>query len=745
MKKHIIFALSAVLALGFNSCKDDETIEVGKWDSSADYAVVSFVETNKSTELDPAAETTVTLHMSRRNPELSEVLDAEEERVNQLLEEEEKNKNAQLEDTTLTDAQRAEIDSLYKQTVKDIMAAYDEFVDSKCKANLDSIVVPIVITNGMDSIFTISPATFKQGEWVGEYTISFPEAKIGTTYEVQYAVTDRSYVSSYSEDATASFTVTRVKWVSIGTADFHDYYYFSDAELYVGNSSKVDVLMKDGDPTKFRIMHPYDGILAGLQSATPSEYTELTLLKVGDKLEGVNITTEDLVYFTRISTGYVHRTYGVNIICWHPADLYASPTESLYLASRVLGYQKKTIEGKEYTIPGAINLAPYFYMSGVGGWNATGEEKCIQIIMDGYKLKYEASLFNQGDFQWEKVMDGLFTSNQLKSKSEASLYKGTCVATQDNADSTFHANYGTPYILSEPYAEDYDIVFFVKDGRIQMPKDYDDYFGMQELGFEAAGMPVYGTINGSSSSFSDSEVKLNITFQAEREYVNANNRKAYEYITLDTNDEILANMSWNPVGTATYYYMEVDEEDNVSYEEDPGYIVKQRSDNPEAFMIEDWYAGGTLEFTWNQTTNAVSVPMCETGYEHPSYGMIYVCDVATYPNSADYGWSSEDSPSVYDPETNTFIFRLVYFVNAGTFGLYEDKMVVEWSTSEAKAPLKKAARTMPKYFNLQKGAKVFGKYGNYSRKAKSGKKAKKTGMFEKKAPVFSADRAGIKF
>jgi hypothetical protein len=738
MKKHIIFALSAVLALGFNSCKDDETIEVGKWDSSADYAVVSFVETNKSTELDPAAETTVTLHMSRRNPELSEVLDAEEERVNQLLEEEEKNKNAQLEDTTLTPAQRAEIDSLYKQTVKDILAEYNEFVDSKCKANLDSIVVPIVITNGMDSIFTISPATFKQGEWVGEYTISFPEAKIGTTYEVQYAVTDRSYVSSYSEDATATFTVTRVKWVSVGTANLHDWVWWED-------ENAVEVLMKDGDPTKFRVLKPYGAMMEGYLGATPSEYTELTLLKVGDVVEGVKITTENLVYFTPMSTGYVPSAYGVNVIAWHPADLYASPNESMFLASRVLGYQKKTIEGKEYTIPGAINLAPYFYMSGVGGWNHTTDDKAVQIIMDGYKLKYEASLFTQGDFQWEKVMDGMFTSNQLKSKSEASLYKGTCVATQDNADSTFHANYGTPYILSEPYAEDYDIVFFVKDGRIQMPKDYDDYFGMQELGFEAAGMPVYGTINGSSSSFSDSEVKLNITFQAEREYVNANGRKAYEYITLDTNDEILANMSWNPVGTATYYYMEVDEEDNVSYDEDPGYIVKQRSDNPEAFMIEDWYAGGTLEFTWNQTTNAVSVPMCETGYEYQSYGMMYASDVAHCPYSETRGWSIEDYPSVYDPETNTFIFRLVYFVNGGTFGIYEDKMVVEWSASEAKAPLKKAARTMPKYFNLQKGAKVFGKYGNYSRKAKSGKKAKKTGMFEKKAPVFSADRAGIKY
>ena len=760
MNKYLRYALPLALStLVMAGCKDEDSVEVGQWDSSTDYAVVAFKEITQTVELDPAAETTYTLHMTRRHPQLSELLDSESNRVGALiddlkdqmadeLEAEEADLKEQLAAEDLTDEEKAEIQENYEEAcaaiqkkyqdqIDALQAQYKEYETTQCNANLEAIEVPITITNGTEDIFTISSAKFEKGAWDAEYTISFPKAEVGVTYEVQYAVKDPRYVSSYSDAATATFSVTRVKWVPVGNGVLTDYFWFE-------GSNPVEVVMKDGDNTKFRIMHPFNTMAAGYQSVETSEYVELTLLKVGQTLKGVKISNEDLVYFTPVHTGYVHPDYHAEVVVWHPADLYSSPSEDMYLASKVLGYTTVKIDGKDYKVPGAINLAPYFYMSGVGGWNRTTDTKCVQLVMDGFKLTYEADLFTPGDFEWEKVFEGVFTSKQMSSTSTASLYRGNCVATTDDADKTFTAKYGVPYILEAPYAEDYDIIFFVKDGRIQMPKDYDDDLGLQPIGIDAAGMPVYVTINGSSSTFKDNEVTLNMTFQAEREYINDQGRKAYEYITLDTNDETLANITWNPVGTGTYYYMDYDDEDNVIYHEDPGYVILQRQDSPDMFMVEEWYSGGTLEFTWDQTTNAVSVPMCDTGDTYGDYGTVYASDVANCPYSSARGWTVEDYPTFYDAESSTFVLRLVYFVNGGTFGIYDEKMVVDWTASEVKAPmLKKQGRTMPHYFKLQQGAKVLGKYANYTKHV--GKSTKTTVRNRAGKTSFEAKTSLVKF
>ncbi len=684
MNKYLRYALPMALAtLALAGCKDDDNVEVGKWDSSADYAVVSFKEITRSVELDPAEETIYTLHMTRRNPELSDMLGAEEQRIAQLIQDEEDEmedeldaaeaiKNEALAAEGLTDAEKAEILAKYKKTVEavkkehqeqiDILEGqYNEFDSVQCSIYLQPIEVPITITNGTEDIFTISSAKFKKGAWDAEYTISFPKAEIGTTYEVQYAVKDPRFTSAYSDAATATFSVTRVKWVPVGKADFHDWYYFE-------NNNEVEVYMKDGDNTKFRIMHPYDKMLKGAQSAQPSEYTELTLLKVGQTFAGVKITEPDLVYFTGIHTGYVHPDYGAEIVAWHPADLYANPAESQFLSSYVMGYQKKTIEGKEYTIPGAINLAPYFYMSGVGGWNATTEDPGIRIIFDGFKLKYEANLFNDEDFEWEEVYTGEFTSGQIGTTQPVTLYRGKCVATQDDADKTFTANYGVPYVLEAPYAEDYDVYFFVKDGRIQMPKDYDEELGLQPLGIEAAGMPIYASINGSSSSFSENVVKLNMTFQAERKYRDANGRTQTEYITLDTNDEVLANITWSEyaTGLCTYSFFSPNEDGSPFTDTEP-YTLLKRDDLDNTFKIAEWGRGSDFLFTWDQATNACSVADQDANYAHSTYGAVYLVEGKIY-NAEKYG----EATSYFDPETKTFHFFPVFYVEAGAFGQTEE-------------------------------------------------------------------------
>lgn len=651
MNKYLRYALPLALAtLVMAGCKDDETVEVGEWNSTSDYAVVWFENSYESVELDPADETQYTLTMTRRDPALSAEIKAEQDRifaqVDALKEEMEK----KLKDETLTEEQAKTIEEDYETMIDALEEQYDAFVSAKCDANLAAIEVPITITGGDKEIFTISSAKFEQGKWVGEYTISFPKAEIGTTYTVQYAVTDPQYVSYYSEDATATFEVTRAKWIPIGVATVTDNFWYEA-------TTQRDIYMKDGDPTSFRINKPFEG----MNSATDdqqSEWVVLNVLKPGDVLGGVKITASDLVYFTPMNTGDFHGTYGAYVWALHSSDRWSDCTEADYLHSYVTQYQKKEVDGKDYTIPAQIQLAPAYFMYGVGGWNYTQADGVFMIEFPGYVSIYDADIFTEGDFEWEEVYEGVFTSGQLKTSSTAKLFKGKCVVTKDDADKRFAEAYGTPYYIEAPYADGYDIYFFVKDGRIQMPKDYDEELGYQETGLDAAGMPVYATINGSSSSFSDSEVKLNMTFQT---YANK------EFIKLNTNDEVLANISWSEYAIGTFYYNMFSNNEDGSLDPDPGYTMYVRDDDNSICKIADWLMGTDFSFTWNHTTNACAVLEQPIDYVYGDYGPMYIIEGAAY-DSEKYG----EHTSYYDPETKVFHFFPAYFVEAGSFGQVEE-------------------------------------------------------------------------
>jgi len=97
--------------------------------------------------------------------------------------------------------------------------------------------------------------------------------------------------------------------------------------------------------------------------------------------------------------------------------------------------------------------------------------------------------------------------------------------------------YGTPYILAAPYAEDYNIYFAVKDGRIQVLPDYE----LQETGIDALAEPVFARLNAGQSSWSEKVVSLNITFTNEDESI--------EY---GTTDEVLSNITWTSLGTTQF-------------------------------------------------------------------------------------------------------------------------------------------------------------------------------------------------
>jgi hypothetical protein len=197
--------------------------------------------------------------------------------------------------------------------------------------------------------------------------------------------------------------------------------------------------------------------------------------------------------------------YSADVLIIHPKDLSSTAAESNWTHNKVLNYQA---DGKT---PGQIQLAPWYYMNGVGGWNQSQNDGIIIITFPGYTPKYTATV---DDYDWEEVFTGIYTSNQLGTKKDkVKLFKGVqkaeLAAAEEGCYDRFEQANGVPYYIEAPYADGYDLLFCLKDGKIVVPEGYES----QPLGFKAVGQNVYGAITTKDSNFGDIQVDLNINFQ----------------------------------------------------------------------------------------------------------------------------------------------------------------------------------------------------------------------------------------
>ncbi len=84
------------------------------------------------------------------------------------------------------------------------------------RTNTDgAITVPVVATFSDESVFTVSPVRFENGQSETTFTLSFPNAVEGTTYTASFEIQDPQYASKYSSTPVAlDYSVLRVKWES---------------------------------------------------------------------------------------------------------------------------------------------------------------------------------------------------------------------------------------------------------------------------------------------------------------------------------------------------------------------------------------------------------------------------------------------------------------------------------------------------------------------------------------------------
>ena len=251
-------------------------------------------------------------------------------------------------------------------------------------------------------LFTIpSSVTFADGETSTSLVITFDPAKLtyGTKYPISLQIAS-DLITDYGRDLIAITLDYPEPFISLGKGTFSDAWNFE-------NTYQVEVAQNSLNPNVFRLMDPYsEGIKAeGMPTqGGPSEYIEFRILKKGEKLNGIEITRDDLIYFKRFNTGYFSSSNGEETAI-HPGE-FQGMTEANFVYSKV-------VEWQENGLPGIVEMAPYFYYFSAGGGYNQITTPNIRFVFPGFELKdYSVSVFSNGmqvvDGKAYPVIDAIF-------------------------------------------------------------------------------------------------------------------------------------------------------------------------------------------------------------------------------------------------------------------------------------------------------------------------------------------------
>jgi hypothetical protein len=164
---------------------------------------------------------------------------------------------------------------------------------------------------------------------------------------------------------------------------------------WAGYTGSVEVQQCEQNPNSFRLVKPYADFDGGEDFVMEGEmdpYLYFDILQKGEERGGVTITQDDLIYFPIYFTGMIIPDYGVNVEIDHPAEFTSLRSEDKWLFNKVVEYQ-------ENGLPAKIQLAPYYYMEGLGGWNNTQYDGVIEFYFPGNEpLDYDVSVEYLGAF-----------------------------------------------------------------------------------------------------------------------------------------------------------------------------------------------------------------------------------------------------------------------------------------------------------------------------------------------------------
>lgn len=489
----------------------------------------------------------------------------------------------------------------------------------------DAITVPIQVTDE-SGLFTVpTSVAFAEGADKAVLTIgySLDDINYGDFKTVVLKIADENFTSPYGASTYTFSAGLNEPWTSLGKAQYSDYFMFE-------NIYQAEIQQSEVDPTVFRLVNPYAQGLAAEgypQKAGPSEYVQFRVLQPGETVFDTTVTMENLVYFDTFRTGFFNETYGAEVQCLWPGRFVDFSSEEFWTYNCVKSYQANGM-------PAVVQLAPFYYMDGKGGWNYSQRDGVITIVFPGVVLL---------DSSIEVTHTGFFHD------------------VNDNVSVVADITLGAD----------------VEEAKVALVQGNDG---------EAGANDIIGGIVESITVTASGEVKLPMPEDAETgkytvvavSYTDGEPQE-YDYATFTFTSGV--KEQWTQIATGTYTY-------NLIWEgDDEGLGLFQSQDDPTRYKITDWGAGVDFIFTMTDD-GSVMVADQETGYVDSKYGDVYVDDVVDAYGTTEYGVSSYAD--------GVFTFNVVYYCGAGAFGRGPETFTIT-STAKAPAkhaPARSSAKAL---------------------------------------------------
>lgn len=283
------------------------------------------------------------------------------------------------------------------------------------RMNSDGAVTVSVTANDPSGLFTIpSSVSFNAGQ-------NETNLVIGYTYDIEKFPFDEFKnleITLGGEELTTPYGKSIYKFEAgvPSPLDFIGIGTLLEGFWFEWESKNVEIYQNTENRNEYRIKAPFDQIAAEMAeegqdpglNGHQSKWLTFTVLQPGQEIAGFTITQKDLVYFPELNTGYFHSSYSADVLMLHPWEFTSLRTESAGAFNRVLSWQ-------ENGLPGQVQLAPYYYMDGVGGWNQTKKDGVVMITFPDYVPK---------DYTMTLNYEGVFTNPEGVTSAVASIELG---------------------------------------------------------------------------------------------------------------------------------------------------------------------------------------------------------------------------------------------------------------------------------------------------------------------------------
>lgn len=341
----------------------------------------------------------------------------------------------------------------------------------------DELTVNLTLSDESGIYSIPSSVTFAQGESSTSFNLNYDPSKLeyDVFNSVTIAIADADYTTPYGNSSYTFSAGMSSPYVSLGTGTY------MDAGLYGDKPFNVEIMQNQNNPNMFRIMHPYDAIAAACAeeygdelSGDPAEYLELQILQPGDVFNGVTITMSGLVYYSPTATSIVDADYGMPYILYHPCWFSSTAAEEYWTYNAVTAYQ-------DNELPGTIQLAPVYYMEGVGGYNYSQYSGMILITFPGY----EAS-----DYSVSVNYLGAFSSVDEQSYAIGNVTLGADI---EEAQVAVVEGKDIDKALSQVLSGAVETITVTESGEVRIPCDYSGDCTMVVIGYAEGEMQNYAT------------------------------------------------------------------------------------------------------------------------------------------------------------------------------------------------------------------------------------------------------------